>query len=754
MSRRAAVALVFVTLVFEVPTPRLVAQGPLSQVIADQYIVVLEPGFTARAEAQRAEQVLGVRALYVYEHALSGFAFRGAPRAAQALAGTPGVRFVTQDRFIHAITQTLPTGIDRIDADLNATAKIDAVDDRVNVNIAILDTGIDIDHPDLNVIGGVSCWGSTYNDGNGHGTHVAGAAAALDNGTGVVGAAPGARLYAAKVLSDTGSGTWSSVICGIDWVTSTRTDADATNDVAVANVSLGGAGADDNNCGNSNSDALHQAICGSVARGVVYVVAAGNDNKDAAGFVPAAYDEVLTVSAVADSDGQPGGLGTATAYGADDSLASFSNWGADVDVAAPGVSILSTYKDGTYARSSGTSMAAPHATGAVALYVANHGLATDATSAATIRADVSDPTKGYSVAQGDPKGFTADRDAYPEPMISVGLGHDVVVTGISAPAWVVQGDSVSITVDTANPGNFAENYTVTLHDDTAVSVIGSQSVSLAAGATTSLTFTWATSDTTVTGDHVLRAVASTVNGETNTTNNAKSTVVAVRQPSHDVALSSVVAPAEVVQGGSAAIVVTAVNEGTYVESFTVTLRDATDGIDIGSAGVSSLAAGASVTLSFTWATSSSTSIGTHTLIATAPAVSGETATLDNTKSTTVVVNVDSAPAHIGDLDAVSTKLTKGQWKAIVTIAVHDAAHAGVEAAVVSGKFIQGSWSLAVSCTTDAGGVCSVDSGAFPSTEGGASFVVESVTRSGISYDPGANHDPDGTSDGTSIALVK
>ena len=135
-------------------------------------------------------------------------------------------------------------------------------------------------------------------------------------------------------ISDAGSGAWSSVICGIDWATATRADADAANDVAVANLSLGGVGDDDANCGRSNNDLLHQAICASVARGIVYVASAGNANIDPATVVPAAYDEVLTVSALADYNGSPGGRTpwTCADRGPDDTLAIFSNHGADVDL--------------------------------------------------------------------------------------------------------------------------------------------------------------------------------------------------------------------------------------------------------------------------------------------------------------------------------------------------------------------------------------------------------------------------------------
>jgi subtilisin len=355
------------------------------------YIVALRPAAgNAAVFAAGRVQPLGLTVLNTYHSAISGFAASMGPRARAALAADPLVAAIEPDRPIHADGQAVPKGITRIHADVSKTASIDDVDQpRVNVNVAVLDTGIDTSHPDLNVAGGGTCAkGHGYDDHYGHGTHAAGIIGALDNNIGVVGVAPGARMYGVKVLDDDANGTTRELLCGIDWVTSTRTDSDPRNDIDVANLSLGGVGTDDGHCGASDGDILHQAVCKSVAQGVTYVVAAGNDHEDASHLVPAAYDEVITVSALADSDGKPGGKGPSPSCRADedDTLANFSNYGAAVDLIAPGVCIYSTMPvdstalgdSGGYGTLTGTSFAAPHVAGAAALWISRHRGATPA----------------------------------------------------------------------------------------------------------------------------------------------------------------------------------------------------------------------------------------------------------------------------------------------------------------------------------------------------------------------------------------
>ncbi len=341
------------------------------------YIVTLQPGNDPEREAPGLAKEHGGRAKHVYKRALRGFAFEGSDEDAEKLARHPKVRTVVPDQRVEATAQTVPTGIGRIDGPMSGTVSGNGAG-AVDVDIAVLDTGIDMDHPDLNVVGGVNCsTGSSYDDGNGHGTHVAGSAAAKDDSVGVVGVAPGARLWAVRVLDNTGNGTWSSVICGIDWVTV------HASTIEVANMSLGGAGS----AGSCTDGGLREAICRSVTSGVPYTVAAGNSGIDVAGYVPAAFPEVITVSALADFNGLPGGGAGSTCRGdQDDTLADFSNYGAGVDLIAPGVCITSTWKGGGYNTTSGTSMASPHVTGAAALYLSDHPGASPAAVAGALKA--------------------------------------------------------------------------------------------------------------------------------------------------------------------------------------------------------------------------------------------------------------------------------------------------------------------------------------------------------------------------------
>jgi subtilisin family serine protease len=341
---------------------------------AAEIVVYEDTDRPASTETTQRERDLGFEAEQRYSRTIDGFAAELTPEQERELERDPEVAAVIPDRPVRALGEvtaqpggSIPPGITR-----SIQAEPGVVRQAATSSVAVLDTGIDLDHPDLNVVSGKNCTGATPpEDGHGHGTHVAGTIAAKDNGAQVVGVAPGTEVIAVKVLDDSGSGSTSTVLCGIEWVIANR----AAHDIEVANLSLGGPGVRSTCLG----DYEHEAYCDLAAAGVTTVVAAGNDGLDfgdGTPDAPAVYPEVLTVAAMADTDGKPGSIGAAPCDPSDadddDAFALFSNYATlPVDaahlVAAPGVCIRSTYTGGGTARMSGTSMASPHVAGLVAL---------------------------------------------------------------------------------------------------------------------------------------------------------------------------------------------------------------------------------------------------------------------------------------------------------------------------------------------------------------------------------------------------
>jgi len=280
----------------------------------------------------------------------------------QQLRANPNVANVFQDRVVTIDAQIMPTGENRHDADWTPRpGRSGDGRDNVNVDIAILDTGVQTNHPDLNVFRCVGFGYRTCADGHGHGTHVAGTAAARDNNIGVVGSAPGARIWAVKVLSDTGSGSFSDILAGVNYVYANRAQ------IETVNLSLGCHGTQATPC---TFPPIEQALRILANSGVTVVVSGGNNGQNALSNTPARaginFNGIITVSAIGDSDGRCGGYGPATSRGADDTFAPFSAF--NTDIAAPGVDILSTYRGSGYIKMSGTSMASPDVAGVAAYY--------------------------------------------------------------------------------------------------------------------------------------------------------------------------------------------------------------------------------------------------------------------------------------------------------------------------------------------------------------------------------------------------
>lgn len=285
---------------------------------------------------------------HTYAATINGFSVRLDEAALDRLRNDDRVKYVEEDKFIAfappwerddsggSTGEEVPYGITRVNGGVTYTGS----------NVAwIIDTGIDLDHEDLNVdeTRGFNAFttgrdSKSLDDGNGHGTHVAGTVAAIDNEVGVIGVAAGATVIPVKVLDSRGSGTYSGVIAGVDHVGANGSKGD------VANMSLGGGA----------SQSVDDAVVSASSNGIHFTVAAGNDGADANNYSPARANGtyVYTISAMDDTD----------------TFASFSNWGnPPVDYCTPGVDIYSTYKDGGYKTLSGTSMAAPHAAGILLL---------------------------------------------------------------------------------------------------------------------------------------------------------------------------------------------------------------------------------------------------------------------------------------------------------------------------------------------------------------------------------------------------
>ena len=413
---------------------------PVSAAQADpipgQYIVVLEDGADIADVAADHKRLAGAEVLDTYGHAISGYSAKLSKAGLDRIEADPRVAYVTPDREGDALfgkggggsgttqpAQTLPTGINRIDSDLGSPLAGDGSGD-VNADVAVFDSGVQTNHPDLTVAGGVNCLGSIYtdNDGtigdlNGHGTHVAGFIGARDYAVGVVGAAPGARLWSIRVADGAGASSLSKQLCGIDWLTANA----ASLGIKVANASMGLFGkTDDGNCGYTSGDVLHQAVCRSTDAGLLWVFGAGNTTGDLNYMPGAGYDSVLAVTAMGDSNGKPMPSSTSSAscklvsgktsntY-VDDKFASWSRYAVSAadrahTVAAPGICINSTYKGSTYGSNTGTSMATPHAAGAAVMCIAT--LQCTGTPAETIQKLIAD-AETYTRANPD-YGFTGD----------------------------------------------------------------------------------------------------------------------------------------------------------------------------------------------------------------------------------------------------------------------------------------------------------------------------------------------------------
>jgi subtilisin family serine protease len=350
-------------------TPDISSDPVNGQIIEGSYIVVLKEGsidmgalrtsddYLAKTRFMREaaggmlqmHRISTQRIEQIYSSALHGFSANLDQEMLERLRHDERVAYIEPDRIITlgppagkgpnsggggSTIEETPYGITRVGGPADGTGKI----------AYIIDTGIDLTHPDLNVANyGFNAFtigkdAESLNDGNGHGTHVAGTVAAKKDEKGVIGVAYGATVVPVKVLNSRGSGSYSGVIAGVDWVNNNGKSGE------VANMSLGG----------PKSDALNNAVVEAAKKGIKFTIAAGNSSADANNYSPASanHANIYTISAMDSKD----------------IWASFSNYkNPPIDYCAPGVSIKSTWKDGGYNTISGTSMAAPHAAGVLLL---------------------------------------------------------------------------------------------------------------------------------------------------------------------------------------------------------------------------------------------------------------------------------------------------------------------------------------------------------------------------------------------------
>ncbi|MER5888265.1 S8 family serine peptidase [Streptomyces sp. NPDC001941] len=355
------------------PTPTGTVYGLGAQGAVDGSFVVL---LDQKADKAGLAEEYGGKLQRSYNSAVNGFSASGlSTDEAKRLAADPAVAKVVQNKKFHVdATQDDPPswGLDRIDqADTAGDGKYAYPDSAgEGVTAYVVDTGVRVTHKDF---GGRASSGfdavdndNDADDGNGHGTHVAGTIAGSAHGV-----AKKAKIVAVRVLDDNGSGTTEQVVAGIDWVTKNHQGP------SVANMSLGG-GAD---------EALDEAVRKAIASGVTFAVAAGNESADAGQGSPSRVKEAITVASSTKDDEQ----------------SSFSNYGSVVDIYAPGSDITSAWNTGDDATNtiSGTSMATPHVVGAAAVYLAGHQDATPEQVAKALT-DGATPDKISNATQGTP----------------------------------------------------------------------------------------------------------------------------------------------------------------------------------------------------------------------------------------------------------------------------------------------------------------------------------------------------------------
>jgi subtilisin family serine protease len=612
-------------------------------------------------------------------------------------------------------------GVDRVEADrvwgdaqgaVNVAA---GANGGAGIRVAVIDTGIDATHPGLlaNLKGGTNFVGTgcvafsftntctqtvalgpnDWDDDNGHGSHVAGIVGALDNGSGVIGVAPKVDLYAVKALDYAGSGSLDDAIAGIEWATGLNGGVKAS----IINMSFG--------C-DCDDPALKAAVDAAAAAGVLLVGAAGNTGPGADSVIyPAHYDSVIAVGATC------GTIFSLNCSGADQA-ASFSSTGPALELAAPGDTIKSTWKDGGYSTISGTSMASPHVAGAAALvWAANPGW-----TAAQVRQRLADTAIDLGAAGRDPVFGYGLINVYAATRPVGQVNHAPVAQDGSVAAR--EDSNQAITLQASDADGDPLSYVI-VSPPAHGTLTGSGANRIYHGA----------SNYSGPDSFQFQAYDGIVNGNVAT---ISITVTAVND-----APRGVNDTAETPQDQPVTISVLA--NDTDADGDTISLL---------SAGPTS-SKGGSVTAN---------PDGTVTYRP-PPGFNGiDTFTYRNTDghggtgSATVSVAVGNAPSlHVADIDGSASTLLS-MWRGNVTITVHDQNHMPVANVTVTGTFANG-LTLTGACKTNSAGTCGFGSN-YASSGSSGTFTVTNLALSAYVYLPGRNHDPDGDSNGTTITITR
>lgn len=618
----------------------------------------------------------------------------------------------------------------------------------IDIVVGIIDEGFQIGHPDLSANvwvnpGEIAGTGGKDDDGNGyvddihgwdfyqdnnsvydgtgddHGTHVAGTIGAVGgNDTGVVGVNWNVKLISGKFLGPNG-GTTADAIEAVNYFTDLKENR-GVNLVALNN-SWGGGG---------YSQGLHEAIIRAAKADILFVAAAGNGdwrgraiNTDASPYYPAGYNTTD------DRTGEPpasyDAVISVTAIDSTGNKASWANYGATtVDLGAPGVSINSTLPTSSYGAYSGTSMATPHVTGAIALYASTHPNATAAEIKAAL---LGATTPTSSMANRTVTGGRLDLSTVITPSTPLDPPPTVAITDPADGATVVGELTITATA--------SDNGTVTQVEF----FVGATSIGTGANGTEGWSISWGTTGV-ADGGYTLTAVATDDAGQT-----AEASVSVTVDNVDDPPTVAITSPATgATVSGTVAIQAAASDdrEVTRVEFFV------SDGVTVSSIGVDEVVTDG---WSVSWDTIQVADVPyPYTLTAIATDNAGQTS---ESPAVSVTVN-NSVPQtfHCGDLDATRTSLGS-TWRATVTVTIHDASHTPVSGALVSGTW-SGGYSGQVSGTTDSNGTVSFSTGSIAKRNGSVTFTVSGGTHASLSYDATANHDLDGDSNGTSITALK